>query len=335
MQANRTLFTVDSHTEGEPTRVVVGGIPKVPGCTMEEKRKYLLENLDNVRTALMHEPRGHRDMFGAVLTEPVSLEADVGVIFMDSGGYVTMCGHGSIGTAMTVVELGIVQPVEPETRVVLDTPAGLVRASVAIHDGKIENVTITNVPAFLFCRDITVDVPGFGDLTLDIAFGGNFFAMVNAERVGMRLEPREAPRLIELGLTIREHVNRQVHVKHPKMPYIDTVEIVEFCGEPSRPDAHAKNAVILGQGQLDRSPCGTGTSAKMATLHAKGELGLREEFVHEGIIGTAFRGRLVGEVKVEDIPAVIPQVTSMAYLTGMNQFVIDGRDPMKHGFFLP
>ena len=334
MKSERTIFAIDSHTMGEPTRIVVGGVPNIPGKTMPEKKAYLEEHLDWVRTAIMLEPRGHNDMFGSIVTQPTTEEADLGIIFMDGGGYLNMCGHGSIGAATVAVETGMVPAVEPVTNLTLEAPAGLVKASVKVENGKAKEVSIINVPAFLYKRDVEVDVPGIGKVTMDISFGGSFFAIVKAENLGLEISPASAQKLIEVGMNVIKAVNEQIEIQHPTLPHIKTVDLCEIYGPAKSADATMQNAVVFGQGQLDRSPCGTGTSAKMATLYAKGLLRMKEDFIYESIIQTKFKGRVLEETKVGDYDAIIPEITGSAYITGHNQFFIDPEDPVKHGFIL-
>ena len=334
MKSERTIFAIDSHTMGEPTRIVVGGVPNIPGKTMPEKKAYLEEHLDWVRTAIMLEPRGHNDMFGSIVTQPTTEEADLGIIFMDGGGYLNMCGHGSIGAATVAVESGMVPAVEPVTNLTLEAPAGLVKASVKVENGKAKEVSIINVPAFLYKRDVEVDVPGIGKVVMDISFGGSFFAIVKAENLGLEISPASAQKLIEVGMNVIKAVNEQIEIQHPTLPHIKTVDLCEIYGPAKSADATMQNAVVFGQGQLDRSPCGTGTSAKMATLYAKGLLKMKEDFIYESIIQTKFKGRVLEETKVGDYDAIIPEITGAAYITGHNQFFIDPEDPVRHGFIL-
>lgn len=334
MVISRSISAIDSHTAGEPTRIVVGGMPHIPGTTMADKKEYLETNLDWMRKALMLEPRGHANMFGSVLTAPSSDEADFGIIFMDGGGYLNMCGHGTIGAATAAVETGIVPLVEPITHVTLDAPAGLIRAQVEVKNQKVQCVTFTNVPAFLYQRDVKVTTPGLGEVTFDIAFGGSFFAIVKDKYFGLEIRPENCGRLVELAMELRDVINRDVKVQHPLLSHINTVDLVEIYGKPVHPEANYRNVVIFGDGQVDRSPCGTGTSAKMAALCAKGELEVGEEFVYESITGTIFKGRLTEKTTVGEYEAYVPQITGSAWITGFNQFVIDETDPVKHGFVL-
>lgn len=334
MKFSTSIQAVDSHTMGEPTRIVTAGIPAIPGKTMPEKKEYLEENLDHIRTAIMHEPRGHNDMFGSIITQPTMEEADLGIIFMDGGGYLNMCGHGTIGAATVAVETGMVPMIEPVTELALEAPAGLIKASVKVENDKVKEVSFVNVPAFLYKRDVEIQVPEIGKITLDISFGGSFFAILHADQLGLKVKPENATKLKELGLQIRDIVNKEIEIQHPTLEHIKTVDLVEIYDAPTHPEATYKNVVIFGEGQVDRSPCGTGTCAKMATLVAKGELKEGEPFVYESILGTLFKGKVLETTKVAEFDAVIPEITASAYITGFNHFVIDEEDPVKHGFIL-
>lgn len=334
MKFINSIHAVDSHTAGEATRVVVGGVPKIPGKSMPEKKQWLEDNLDYLRTAIMLEPRGHKDMFGSILTQPTVDEADYGIIFMDGGGYLNMCGHGTIGAMTVAVETGMVPVTEPVTKVVQEAPAGLIHGQVFVEDGKAKKVSFTNVPAFLYKRDQEVELPGYGKIRFDISFGGSFFAIVKAEQVGLEIVPENAAKLQDLGIQLRDIINKEIPVQHPELPHIHSVDLVEWWSKTETKGATLKNCVVFGQGQVDRSPCGTGTSAKMATLFAKGELKMGEKFFYESILGTIFEGEIVGKAKVGEYDAVIPQITGSAYITGFNHFVIDETDPVKYGFIL-
>jgi proline racemase len=334
MKISKTINAIDSHTMGEPTRIVVGGIPKLKGRTMAEKKQFLIDKFDCIRTGIMHEPRGHANMFGSVITQPCDDEADFGIIFMDGGGYLNMCGHGSIGAITVAIETGMIKSMEPVTEVVMDTPAGIVKGKAKVKDGKVEEVSIVNVPSFLYKKEAAVDAADIGKIRLDVSFGGSFFAIVHAGEIGLEIVPENAAKLTEAGLKIRDAVNRQVEIKHPELSYITTCDLVEFYDSPTHPDANYKNVVVFGQGQIDRSPCGTGTSAKLATLYAKGQLKQNELFVYESILGTMFKGRILGTAKVGDFDAIIPEITGAAYITGFSTFMFDESDPVKYGFVL-
>ncbi len=327
------IKTIDSHTMGEATRIIYDGFPKLSGSTMMEKKNDLIQNYDFLRSALILEPRGHRDMFGVLLTEPVHPEANFGVVFMDSGGCLNMCGHGSIGTAAMLVDTKMVHVTEPYTEVVLDAPSGVIRAQVRVENGRAAEVSILNVPAFLYKENQSVSVVGYGTVPFDIAFGGSFFALVDAEEIGLSLNPENIDRIIDLGMELKEKINHEVTVQHPYLD-IRTVDLVEFYSHTDTPEADLKNCVIFGDAQADRSPCGTGTSAKLAALFARGRLALNQEFVYESITGSLFRGRAVGEVDVGGRKGIIPQITGSAYITGCNEWILDDRDPMAYGFLL-
>ncbi len=334
MNFTKIITAIDTHTEGNPERVVTGGIPSIPGETMLEKSKNARDNLDYLRSMLVHEPRGHSNMYAALLVPPTADKADIGVLYLEPGGYATMCGHGTIAVCSVLVETGIIEAREPETEIVLDTPSGLVRAKVAVKDGKAESVTIRNVPSFLYKADVELDVPGVGRLQVDIAYGGNFYAILEADSVGLEVKTENANEIILMGAKIWQTVNEQVEIYHPLEPQIDCINYVEFSAPATHSKATMKNAVIVPPAGMDRSPCGTGTCAKMATLYSKGKLSLKEEFVHESIIGTLFYGQLLEETKIGEYPAVVPTIRGSAYITGIQQFVVDPRDPFPEGFHL-
>ena len=326
------LQVVDAHTVGEFCRVVIGGFPEPEGNTMIEKKKWMEHNYDHVRTALMFEPRGHHDMFGAFLCEPVNKEADFGVMFMDTGGYLNMCGHCTIGAVTVAIEAGLVESHEGENSVVLDAPAGLIRTTAIVKDGKVENVTLTNVPAFVYKENLSVTVDG-REVHYDISFGGSFFALVDTTKLNIgEINPKTVPEYTKLGMKMMEIINKEIPVKHPLLD-IDTVDLVEFYGPTPNPDkATMRNVVVFGDAMADRSPCGTGTSAKLATLHHWGEIKVGEEFIYESFIGTTFKGVIKETTKVADFDAVIPMITGSCYLTGVGTYLIDGTDPLKYGF---
>jgi proline racemase len=282
----------------------------------------------------MLEPRGHDDMFGSILVAPEDSEADFGIVFMDGGGYLNMCGHGIIGATTAVVETGMKPVTDPETLVVFETPAGLVRATAKVKGSKVQSVTFRNVPSFVENPSVKVRLEGFGDVEAAISFGGSFFAIVPAEALGLKVDRASTRQLVDMGMKLRKALNDQVKVQHPTLEHIKSVDLVEIYDAPSHPDADFKNAVIFGQGQVDRSPCGTGTCAKMALMHHQGHLDLDKPFVYESILGTLFTGRLTGTAMVGSRPAVIPEITGSAFITGFNQYVIDPDDPLKYGFSL-
>lgn len=334
MKLERMIGAVDTHTAGEPTRVIVGGIPHIPGTTMANKKKYLEENQDYLRTSLMLEPRGHNDMFGAILTAPGNTDADIGIIFMHTGGYINMCGHGTIGAVTVIIETGMVKAVEPITKVVLDTCAGLVTAYAKVEDQTVKEVSFQNVPSFLFKRDVPLSIDNERNISVDISFGGSFFAIVSAAELGLKVCRSQASLLREVGMKILHKINNEISVQHPILSHINQIDLVEIYDKASSSGAHAKNVVVFGEGQLDRSPCGTGTSAKMAAMIAKGKLQLNEEFIYESIIGTTFKGKAVEFIKINNYEGILPEITGSAYVTGFQNFVIDKHDPLKNGFLL-
>ena len=334
MKFQKNINAVDGHTAGEAVRTVVSGFPKVPGATLPEKKQWLEDNMDWVRTGIMLEPRGHNEMFGSLLVDPVDPEADYGIIFMDGGGYLNMCGHGTIGAMTIAVETGIVEAVEPVTHIVQEAPAGIIRGDVEVVDGVAKKVSFKNVPSFLYKADQEVELPEYGKIKFDIAFGGSFFAIVKVEQIGLEIVPENAAKLRDLGIELRDIINDEIEIQHPTLEHIKTVDLVEWWSETDNPDATLKNCVVFGQGQVDRSPCGTGTSAKLATLFAKGELKVGEKFFYESILGTIFEGEIVEETKVGEFDAIVPQITGTAYITGFNNFIFDEEDPLNHGFIL-
>jgi len=316
-----------------PTRVITSGIGVVPGASMQERRLYFEAHLDHLRLMLMREPRGHSAMSGAFLQPATRADADWGVLFVEVSGLLPMCGHGTIGVATVLVETGMVAVTEPETVIRLDTPAGLVEATVTVTDGHAERVRLRNVPAFVVELDAEVEVPSLGNVRYDMAFGGNFYALVAAESVGLDPVPESSQRLIEAGLDTIDAINAAARPAHPLDPAISGCKHVVFH-KPGHNGAHARNATSIHPGWLDRSPCGTGTSARMAALHRRGELALGEEFVNESVIGSRFTGRLLDETTVGDLPAVIPEVSGRAWVTGMGQYLLDPTDPFPSGFVL-
>lgn len=334
MRIRRVITTVDSHTEGEPTRVVIGGIPKISGRTMLEKKKFLEENYSSLRKVLMREPRGHREMVGAVVTEPVHQESSFGVVFMNNRNYYNMCGHGTIGVATTVLELGMVFKKEPLTELKFDTPIGKVLVRAKIKEDSVESITFQNQPCFLYHKDIELNIPSFGKLRTDIVFGGNWFTLTRKEEICLEVSTNNLSKISDLAIAIRDTVNSQIQLRHPESGLKGEVDHMLFYGPPSNPQAHGKAIIVAGEGSVDRSPCGTGTSARMALLYAQGKLKLQEEFIHEGILGTLFYGTLVREVKVGHLTGVIPEIRGSAYVTGIHQFMIDQRDPLKDGFLI-
>jgi proline racemase len=322
---------VDSHTEGMPARVVTGGVGVIPGTTMNERRLHFVEHLDHVRRLLVNEPRGHSAMSGAILQPPTRPDADFGVLYIEVSGCLPMCGHGTIGVATVLVETGMVEVTEPVTTIRLDTPAGLVVAEVSVRDGHAENVTLRNVASYCDRLDEVVDVPGLGPIRYSLAFGGNFYAMVDLDQVGLPFDRARKAEILAAGLAIMDAVNTSAPPEHPEIEGVDHCHHVEFIAPGS--DARlSRHAMAIHPGWFDRSPCGTGTSARMAELHARGDLPLEQDFVNESFIGSRFTGRLVGETTVGGRPAVVPTVTGRAWITGVGQYLLDPTDPYPAGF---
>lgn len=332
MRSLRMITAVDSHTEGEPARVVTGGIPHVPGATMREKWNWARQNLEETRRFLMYEPRGSNIQSGSIITAPASAEADVGVLFIEVSGFLPLCGHMTIATCTVLVEMGMVKVTEPITPIVLDTPVGLVRAEVRVEEGVAKDVTFRGVPSFLLHRDVAVDVPDLGRIVLDIAWGGNFYAIVKAEQISLELSPDRVKEIVRAGTQIRQAIAAQIAVAHPTNKEITRCTHVRFVAPPIHPQASTRNAVVYGAEGVDRSPCGTGTSAEVAARVARGDLALNHDFVSESILGTLFFGRAVEETVLGGIPAIVPTVRGSAYITGIQQFVLHPNDPWPAGF---
>ncbi|MFD2082374.1 Proline racemase [Actinopolymorpha cephalotaxi] len=333
MRTRHVFHAVDSHTEGMPTRVITGGVGVIPGATMAARRLHFVEHLDHLRTLLMYEPRGHSAMSGAILQPPTRPDADFGVLFIEVSGCLPMCGHGTIGVATVLVETGMVPVVEPVTQVRLDTPAGLVVAEVAVSDGVARGVTLRNVPAYSAGLDLSVKVPGLGEVPYDLAYGGNFYAIVETDRVGLGFDRSNKQALLDAGLAIMAAINEAAPPRHPENPDIAGCHHV-YLAAPGSDARRSRHAMAIHPGWFDRSPCGTGTCARMAQLHARGLLELERDFVNESFIGTTFVGRLLAETTVGDLPAVVPTVTGRAWLTGTAQYFLDPEDPFPHGFSL-
>ncbi len=333
MRSSLVVTAVDSHTEGMPTRVVTGGFGELPGETMADRRLYVMQERDSIRRFLMHEPRGHSAMSGAILQRPTRPDADVGVVFIEVTGCLPMCGHGTIGTATVLVETGMIEVKEPVTVIRFDTPAGLVNASVEVRDGHAVSVTIRNVPAYLHLQEATVDVAGLGPVVVDLAWGGNFYAIVPAASVGLRVEPGAQDQLVRAGLAIMQAVNDQLEFSHPEHVTVDYCRHV-LLTEPGDGEVSGRAATAIHPGWLDRSPCGTGTSARMAQLYARGELGLEQDYVHASVIGSRFVGRLLDTTHVGGFDAVVPSFRGRAWITGLASYLLDPEDPYPAGFLL-
>jgi proline racemase len=328
------ITTIDMHTAGEPFRVITSGYPALPGDTILARRRYAREHLDQLRTALMWEPRGHADMYGCIVTPPVTPEADIGVLFMHNEGYSTMCGHGIIAVAKLVLETGLLPMREPETTVRIDSPAGLVTAHATVRAEQVEKVRFYNVPSFVVDLDETVNVPGLGPVRYDLAFGGAFYAYVQAADVGLRCTPDDFRALIEVGVAIKQAVIASRPIVHPLEEDLSLLYGTIFI-EPAHDEAHhSRNVCVFADGEVDRCPTGTGVSGRLAIHYARGEIDLHEPIVVESILGTTFTGRIVETTAFGPYRAIIPEVEGTAHITGRHEFLVDPGDPLRDGFIL-
>jgi proline racemase len=323
--------TIDAHAAGEPLRLIVEGMPRPVGKTMLEKREWLRRHADHVRRAVMLEPRGHTDMYGAILTEPVSAGSHAGVLFMHNEGYSTMCGHGIVAVTTIAIERRIFDAADG---LVLDSPAGTIHARAHVvqraNDVRVDAVAFTNVPSFVLSAGRTVKL-GTRTLRVDIAFGGAFYAIADTEAIGVPLEPRRLPELRRIATDIKASLESAT-IEHPAEPGLAGLYGVIFTGPPLDPEAHLRNLTVFADAEVDRSPCGTGTAAVMAVLDAMGLLPPDQPFVHESLIGTLFRGRILRRTQVGEIPAIVPEIQGSAWITGEHTFLIDDEDPLREGF---
>lgn len=331
--AKKSFFCIDGHTCGNPVRLVAGGGPLLEGSTMMERRAHFLAEYDWIRTGLMFEPRGHDVMSGSILYPPTREDCDIAILFIETSGCLPMCGHGTIGTVTMAIEHGLVKPKTPGV-LRLDTPAGLVIAEYKQVGEYVEEVRITNVPSFLYAEGLTVECPVLGEISVDVAYGGNFYAIVEPQKNYQDMADYTAGDLIAWSPVVRQRLNEKYSFVHPENPGINRLSHMLWTGKPRNAEADARNAVFYGDKAIDRSPCGTGTSARMAQLHAKGKLKEGDSFVHESIIGSLFKGRVEKEVSVAGKPAIIPSIGGWARMTGLNTIFIDDRDPFAHGFIV-
>lgn len=344
MRLQQMISAVDLHACGEPGRVIVGGVLDVPGTSMFEKMQYLQAHADGLRRRMLREPRGYPAANCNLVLPPTRPEADAGFVIMEQVEYPAMSGTNTICVVTALLETGMLPMREPVTDLVLEAPAGLIAVRASCANGKVTGVTFRNVPAFAVHLDATVEVPTLGTVTVDVAWGGMFYVMADAAPFGLRLTPDEGRDIVRIGELIKAATQEQLPVQHPENPAIAGVTIAQLSGPPSRPDADRKNAVVVSTGRLDwtrpatwtgaidRSPCGTGTCARMATLHARGALRVGDTFRHEGILGTVFTGRIVEETMVGPYRAVVPEITGQAWITGFAQYVVDPDDPFPEGF---
>ena len=328
------IKTIEAHAAGEPLRIITQGFPPLPGRTILAKRRFAKKHYDHLRTALMGEPRGHADMYGAIITPPERKDSHIGVLFLHNEGFSTMCGHGIIALTTAVLEAGLVKVRGSRPVLRIDTPAGLVEARARIAAGRVREVSFRNVPSFVYALDQRVEVPGIGGIDYDLAFGGAFYAFCRAEDLGLRLVPAEFRKIIEAGMKIKQAVMRSRAVKHPFEKDLGFLYGTIIIGPAAKPSHHSRNVCVFADGEVDRSPTGTGVSARAAILRARGQITKDQDFIVESILGTCFTGRVVRETRIGPYNAVIPEVTGRAHLTGRAEWLIDPRDPLKNGFFL-
>ncbi len=344
MRFSHMITAVDAHAAGEPGRVITGGLPHIPGNSVFEKMKWMESNADFIRQRMLREPRGYPVLCCNALVPPCHPEADAGFIIMEQTEYAAMSGSNTICVTTVLLETGIIPMQEPITELTLEAPAGLIKVTAACRDGKVISVTMQNVPSFAVHLDAELDVPHLGRVTVDIAWGGMFFVIADAAQLGIEINSQNGGELTRLGEMLRAAAAEQLPVAHPENPALRGPTISQISGAPTHPQAQGKNAVTVStgavdwdrpstwRGALDRSPCGTGTCAKMAVMHAKGELGLNEDFVYEGVLGTLFTGRLIEETTVGPYKAVVPTLSGQGWITGFANYVVDPTDPFQDGF---
>lgn len=331
------ITTIDAHAAGEPLRIITGGIPELPGATILERRRSMREHYDHIRRALMWEPRGHYNMYGCILTPPVTPGADLGVLFMHNEGYSTMCGHGVIALVTTLLETGAFPAKGPRTPILLDTPAGLVRATAHLNKhGRVEKVSFLNVPSFLYARDIELDTQEYGRVTVDIAFGGAFYVFLPASAVGLQVRAELTGELVRAGEAIKRAATLQIPVVHPLEADLSFLYGTIFTDLPETPEHHSRNICIFADGEVDRSPTGTGVSARLAIHYARGEVAAGQEIAIESVLGatSVFSGRVAEITTPGSFEAIIPEVSGTAFITGRHEFLIDPRDSLGGGFLV-
>ncbi len=332
MIISHVIESIDTHTAGNPTRNLVAGVPDIPGKTMQEKMQYVRQNLDWVRTFVMHEPRGHANMSGTIWLPPCNPEAHMGILFIDASDLMSMCGHSTIGCVTAMLETGRIPITSDVMSVNIDTAAGLVRTKAYIENGRVKRVAFRNVPSFQYASGV-VDVPGYGQIPYDVAFGGNTYALTDAKYLNnLNLRSGHLGEIQKAAQAFGYAVRKVVDFQHPTDPFLKGISHVMFYTKPDDPKATYRNTVIFLPASVDRSPCGTGTSARVASLFAKGDLGLNEEFVHESVIGTQFTARIVEAVTVGNCKGGIPEVAGRAHITGMHKFMLDPEDSLGLGF---
>jgi len=333
MLLNRIFSTIDAHAAGQPLRIITHGVPPLPGASLRERRERLRTHHDDIRRLLLHEPRGHADMYGAVLTRPSSTDADYGVIFMTNSGYSTMCGHGIIALTTALIETGAFLDQGPETRITYETPAGVIQARASVDRGRVRAVRFRNVPAFRLAKDLEIVVRET-PITIDVAFGGAWYAIVPAEALGICLKNPRSLDLIDAGMAVKHAVGNALDVSHPLDDELAGVYGTIITGPPLSQDSSLRNATVYADGAIDRSPCGTGTSALIACRAADGELSIGDTFVNESIIDTMFTGRIVMDSPVGEFPGVVTEIAGSGSVTGLHQFIVDPGDSIGEGFLV-
>jgi trans-L-3-hydroxyproline dehydratase len=334
MPESHRISTIDVHVAGEPLRVITHGYPEPEGINILEKRRFCQTHLDHFRRALMWEPRGHPDMYGCLLVPPSNPQADYGVLFMHNEGYSTMCGHGIIGLVTVLLEQGLFPNADRETIIRLETPSGLVTAKASVHKDRVRSVAFQNVPSFVVGLDQIVEVPGIGSVRYDLAFGGAFYGFCRAKELGLELIPDQAQEIAEIGITIKRAIMASRTIEHPAGPDLGFLYGIIFVDSPLDVQSHCRQICIFADGALDRSPTGTGVSAHLAILASRKSITEQKSSVFESILGTTFTGRIVERLNFHGIPAIVPEVSGQAFLTGKHEFVIDPADPLKDGFRL-
>ena len=328
------IKTIDVHTGGEPLRIIIDGYPTLSGNTILEKRKCAKENFDFIRKALMLEPRGHADMYGVIITEPETDEADFGVIFMHNDGYSTGCGHAVIAVTKTFVETGLIKPIEPETMIRMDVPSGHIKAFAEVENGNVISARFINVPSFVEFLDAEIEVPDYGKIKYDLAFGGAYYAIVNTNDLGLEFEPKDVNEIINFGMSIKQAIIEKIEIMHTTEPEMNLLYGTIFTSKPKNQNNHSRNICVFANGEVDRSPTGTGVSARAAVHYARKEINLGEPITIESIIGSTFTVSILEETKIGEKDAVVPQVLGTANITGMNTFWIDPLDEKGRGFIL-
>ena len=328
------ITTIDTHTAGEPLRIITGGTPELPGDSMLAKRRYMKENFDHIRKQLLWEPRGHADMYGCIITPPVTKDADFGVIFMHNEGYSSMCGHGIIAITKVFIEAGLVETDGPQTVVKIDSPAGLITAIGHIKNGKVGKVSFQNVPSYVVALDSEIVIAEYGKIKYDIAFGGAYYAYVQADYFGLTCHPKDIDRLIQVGREVKGVVSKSVQIKHPFDNDLSFLYGTIFISEPEDESSHSRNVCIFADGEVDRSPTGTGVSGRLAIHYARGEVGVDEPIIIESVIGSKFIGKVFKETMFSQYKAIIPEITGEAFITGKHEFTIDPDDSIQGGVFL-